>query len=52
MENKLKHIKAHRESVEKALVEFVERASSKNATSEEVQALPEVVEILFKYCLS
>lgn len=40
------------ERVTDALVEFVVRASEKNATSEEVKALSEVAEILFKYCLS
>lgn len=34
--------------VVEALVEFVKRASQKDATAEEVRALPAVVEVLFK----
>lgn len=34
--------------VVKALVEFVKRASKKNATAEEVQALPAIAEVLVK----
>ena len=35
----------------KALVEFVKRSSQKNATAEEVQALPAVAEVLVKLLL-